>query len=204
MKTPHFKPAHALSAAVIAAGLALSACSSEPAAPAAAPAEAPATAQDAFFANLTELCGQRFEGKVVTTEAADSDFAGKRLLMHVRDCSADEIRIPFWVGEDRSRTWVVTRTESGLRLKHDHRHPDGTTDTLHWYGGDTANEGTAERQEFPVDQESIDLFNANDASVSTTNVWAMEIHPQKTFSYELRRPNRHFQVDFDLTKPVAE
>lgn len=204
MKTPHFKPAHALSAAVIAAGLALSACSSEPAAPAAAPAEAPATAQDAFFANLTELCGQRFEGKVVTTEAADSDFAGKRLLMHVRDCSADEIRIPFWVGEDRSRTWVVTRTESGLRLKHDHRQPDGKADPLHWYGGDTANEGTAERQEFPVDQESIDLFNANDASVSTTNVWAMEIHPQKTFSYELRRPNRHFQVDFDLTKPVAE
>lgn len=198
MKTPHFKPAHALSAAVIAAGLALSACSSEPAPK---PAQATATAQDAFFANLTELCGQRFEGKVVTTEAADSDFVGKRLLMHVRDCSKDEIRIPFWVGEDRSRTWVVTRTESGLRLKHDHRQPDGKTDPLHWYGGDTATEGTAERQEFPVDQESIDLFNA---SVSTTNVWAMEVHPKKTFSYELRRPNRHFQVDFDLTKPVAE
>ncbi|WP_349678920.1 hypothetical protein [Brevundimonas naejangsanensis] len=169
MKKPCLKPAHALSAAVIAAGLALSACSSEPAAPAAATAEAPATAQDAFFANLTALCGQRFEGKVVTNEAADSDFAGKRLLMHVRDCSADEIRIPFWVGEDRSRTWVVTRTEAGLRLKHDHRQPDGKTDPLHWYGGDTANEGTAERQEFPVDQESIDLFNANDASVSTTS-----------------------------------
>jgi len=101
MKKPCFKPAPALSAAVLAAGLALSACSSEPAAPAAATAEAPASAQDAFFANLTALCGQRFEGKVVTNEAADSDFAGKRLLMHVRDCSADEIRIPFWVGEDR-------------------------------------------------------------------------------------------------------
>nr|WP_312444367.1 hypothetical protein [Brevundimonas naejangsanensis] len=204
MKKPCFKPAPALSAAVLAAGLALSACSSEPAASAAATAEAPASAQDAFFANLTALCGQRFEGKVVTNEAADSDFAGKRLLMHVRDCSADEMRIPFWVGEDRSRTWVVTRTDSGLRLKHDHRQPDGKTDPLHWYGGDTANEGTPERQEFPVDQESIDLFNANDASVSTTNVWAMEVHPDKTFTYELRRPNRHFQVDFDLTKPVAE
>jgi len=204
MKKPCFKPAHALSAVVVAAGLALSACSSEPAASAAAPAEAPASAHDAFFANLTALCGQRFEGKVVTTEAADSDFVGKRLLMHVRDCSKDEIRIPFWVGEDRSRTWVVTRTESGLRLKHDHRQPDGKTDPLHWYGGDTANEGTAERQEFPVDQESIDLFNAQNASVSTTNVWAMEVHPGKTFTYELRRPNRHFQVDFGLTKPVAE
>ncbi|MFS0769268.1 hypothetical protein ABC397_10140 [Brevundimonas sp. 2P06AA] len=204
MKTPYFKPARALSVAAIAVGLTLSACSSEPATPAATADAAPATAQDAFFANLTALCGQRFEGKVVTNEAANSDFVGKRLLMHVRDCSKDEIRIPFWVGEDRSRTWVVTRTESGLRLKHDHRQPDGKTDPLHWYGGDTKNEGTAERQEFPVDQESIDLFNAQDASVSTTNVWAMEVRPGKTFTYELRRPNRHFQVDFDLTKPVAE
>ena len=30
--------------------------------------------------------------------------------MHVRDCSERELRIPFHVGDDRSRTWVVTRT----------------------------------------------------------------------------------------------
>lgn len=124
--------------------------------------------------------------------------------MHVRDCSAEEIRIPFWVGEDRSRTWVITRTETGLRLKHDHRDPDGTTHTLHWYGGDTANEGTATRQEFPVDQESIDLFNKNDAAVSTTNVWAVEVNPDQTYVYELKRENRHMRVEFDVTKPVAE
>lgn len=183
------------SIALAAAALSLSAL------PAAAHAE---TAQDAFFKNLSALCGQRFEGKVVTTDAADSDFATQRLLMHVRDCSAEEIRIPFWVGADRSRTWVVTRTATGLRLKHDHRHDDGTTDVLHWYGGDTAGTGTAERQEFPVDQESIDLFNANNASVSTTNTWAMEVHPTQMFAYELRRPNRHFRVEFDLKKPVAQ
>ncbi|MEG1453701.1 hypothetical protein [Brevundimonas sp.] len=160
--------------------------------------------QDAFFKNLTALCGQRFEGKVVTTDPQDADFANNRLLMHVRDCSDGEIRIPFWVGEDKSRTWVITRQDVGLRLKHDHRDPDGTTHTLHWYGGNTANEGTAERQEFPVDQESIDLFNANDAAVSTTNVWAVEVHPEKTYVYELKRPNRHMRVEFDLTKPVTE
>jgi|GEM_PF-4650922 len=92
-------------------------------------------AQDAFFANLTELCGQTFEGKVVTDDPVDADFRRQRLVMHVRDCSADEIRIPFHVGEDHSRTWVITRTPEGLRLKHDHRDPDGTTHTLHWYGG---------------------------------------------------------------------
>lgn len=162
------------------------------------------TPQDAFFANLTALCGQRFEGKVVTTDPADANFATQRLLMHVRDCSAEEIRIPFWVGEDRSRTWFITRTDDGLRLKHDHRDPDGTEHTLHWYGGDTVDEGTAMRQEFPVDQFSIDLFNANDASVSTTNVWAVEVHPAHIYAYELRRENRHFRVEFDLTQPVTD
>jgi hypothetical protein len=32
----------------------------------------------------------------------------------------------------------------------------------------------------------------------------MEVHPDRMFAYELRRPNRHFRVEFDLTRPVAE
>lgn len=167
----------------------------------ASPAQAPAP-QDAFFANLTALCGQTFAGQLVTTDAADADLAGQPMQMTVRDCSAEEIRIPFQIGEDRSRTWFVTRTAEGLTLKHDHRDPQGQPDGLHWYGGDTASVGTANRQEFPVDQFSIDLFNAGDAAVSTTNVWAMEIEPGQTFAYELRRANRHFRVEFDLTTPL--
>lgn len=185
---------HLASVTVAAAALALSACASVPR------MSAP---QDAFFANMSALCGQRFVGRVVTTDAADADFASQRLLMHVRDCSADEVRIPFWVGDDRSRTWVVTRMRAGLRLKHDHRGTDGEPEGLHWYGGDTVAAGTAERQEFPVDRFSIDLFNASNAAVSTTNVWAVEVHPGRIFAYELRRANRHFRVEFDLTKPVA-
>jgi hypothetical protein len=177
----------------LAAAVTLSACASAP---------APSSPQDQFFANLTALCGQSFEGRVVTTEAADSAFAGQRLVMQVRECSANEIRVPFHVGEDRSRTWVITRTGEGLRLKHDHRHEDGSEDTLTQYGGDTANEGTAERQEFPADQHSRDLFVANNIPQSVTNVWAVEVHPGRTYVYELRRPNRHFRVEFDLTRPV--
>src|SRR5690554_527167 len=104
-----------------AAALVLAACS--PAGETPPPVEAtPASPQDAFFANLSALCGQSFEGEVVTNDAADAAFATSHLLMHVRDCSESEIRIPFWVGQDRSRTWIVTRTGDGLRLKHDHRH----------------------------------------------------------------------------------
>ena len=182
--------------ALLAAAMALSACAT-------VPTQAPQ--QDAFMAHLNALCGQRFEGRVVTTQAADADFARSRLLMHVRDCSADEVRIPFWVGEDRSRTWVISRNEDGgLTLKHDHRDPEGRPDGLHWYGGDTTSAGTENRQEFPVDDFSIELFNAGDASVSTTNVWAVEVHPGRIYAYELRRENRHLRVEFDLTRPVAE
>jgi len=180
-------------ALIAAAAFALSACASTP---------APTTPQDQFFANLSALCGQSFEGRVVTTEAANSAFAGQRLVMQVRECSANEIRVPFHVGEDRSRTWVITRTGQGLRLKHDHRHEDGSEDVLTQYGGDTANAGSAERQEFPADQHSRDLFVANNIPQSVTNVWAVEVHPGQTYVYELRRPNRHFRVEFDLTRPV--
>ena len=55
-----------------------------------------------------------------------------------------------------------------------------------------------------MDQFSIDLFNANDAAVSTTNVWAVEVNPGETFVYELSRENRLFRVAFDLTEPVEE
>ncbi len=162
-----------------------------------------ASPQDAFFANLSALCGQSFAGRVVTTDGADAAFASEQLVMHVRDCSADEIRIPFNVGENRSRTWVVTRTEAGLRLKHDHRHEDGTEDALTQYGGDTIAAGTSERQEFPADEFSKTLFRANNIPASVDNVWAIEARPGQLFAYELRRPNRHFRVEFDTTRPIA-
>ena len=157
------------------------------------------------MARLQSLCGKAFEGKVVTSDPADEAMRSQRLVMHVRECSANEVRIPFHVGEDRSRTWIVTRTAAGLRLKHDHRHQDGTSDELTMYGGDTATLGTAVRQEFPVDAESIALFTRTNRSVSNTNVWAMEAGTSH-FAYELRRPpipgGRFFRVEFDLARPV--
>src|SRR5687768_15676306 len=68
---------------------------------------------DAFMANLRALCGGAYAGRVLVDtppSPGNNAFAGKALVMHVRDCSADTIRIPFHVGEDRSRTWVLTRT----------------------------------------------------------------------------------------------
>jgi hypothetical protein len=166
------------------------------------PAWAGNTAQGHFFDRLKGLCGKSFEGRVVTTDPADKDFAGKRLVMRVAACSDAEVRIPFSVGEDRSRTWVITRVSPAqLRLKHDHRHEDGSEDVLSQYGGDTATPGTTQRQDFPADAFSKTLFQEKGNPASVTNVWAVEV-TDTVFAYELRRPNRHFRVEFDLTKPL--
>lgn len=162
---------------------------------------------DVFMASLTRLCGQAFAGRIVADTpppTGNDPFAGKPLVMHVRECGDDVIRVPFHVGEDRSRTWVLTRTGSGLRLKHDHRHADGSDDAITMYGGDAADSGSATRQEFPVDAESVAMFTAADMHVSNSNTWAMELRPDEAFVYELSRPGgRLFRVEFDLTAPVA-
>ena len=159
---------------------------------------------DAFMAAIRQHCGSAFAGRIVANDPppADDAFAGQRLVMHVRECGDQEIRIPFHVGENRSRTFVLTRTSDGLRLKHDHRHEDGSPDVVTMYGGDTVAAGTPARQEFPVDAESKALFEREGLAVSMTNTWAMEIEPGRRFRYELSRPGRIFQVDFDLSTPI--
>ena len=158
---------------------------------------------DIFFDRLSALCGKAYEGRIASPPVpADASFAGKRLVMHLRDCSADRIRIPFHVGDDRSRTWVISRTGTGLRLKHDHRHEDGSEDRLTQYGGDDDGAGTAGRRQFPADAFSKTLFEREGSAQSVTNVWAVEVEPGAFFAYELRRPGRFFRVEFDLERPV--
>ncbi len=179
----------------------------EPPAPAVAEAAPPSADApiDLFLGRIAQHCGQAFAGRIIANEPAQPDdpFNDKTLVMHVRECGEREIKIPFHVGDDHSRTWVLTRTDTGLRLKHDHRHEDGSEDAVTMYGGDTADLGKESRQEFPVDQESIATFQREGLTASVTNTWAMEIEPGQRFLYELSRPGgRLFQVEFDLTKPV--
>lgn len=161
--------------------------------------------QATFMTALRQHCGQAYAGRILSNVPAEAEdpFAGKPLVMHVRECSESEIRIPFHVGDDRSRTWVISRTDSGLRLKHDHRHADGSEDALTQYGGDTALPGSAARQEFPVDDFSKAMFEQQGRAVSMENTWAIEIEPGVRYLYELSRPSgRLFQVEFDLATPV--
>jgi hypothetical protein len=156
-----------------------------------------ASAPDAFLTALRAHCGKAYEGRIIDPQPADTAFARHRLVMHVRACG-DTVRIPFHVGDDRSRTWVLTRTGSGVRLKHDHRHADGSEDRITQYGGDSRATGTASQMEFAADSLTAALIPA-----ARTNVWTVEITATQ-FVYQLRREgtDRRFRVEFDLTRPV--
>lgn len=152
---------------------------------------------DLFWDNLTKHCGKAYEGKLVSPES-DPRFDGK-LIMHVRSCDGDQIRIPFFVNEDRSRTWVLTQEGDGLlQLKHDHRHEDGSEDQVTQYGGKATTTGSASTQFFPADQFTADLLPA-----AVGNVWWITLD-ENTFTYNLRRlgSSTLFTVQFDLTQPI--
>jgi hypothetical protein len=167
-------------------------------------ARAPQPAAAQFFNAIAGVCGKAFAGRIVANQpkAAEDPFEGRTLILHVRTCEPNRVLAPFHVGEDRSRTFVITRLGDRLRFKHDHRHQDGSEDVLTMYGGDSVTPGTATRQEFPVDAESKALFTREKREVSNTNTWAMEVHPGRRIVYELSRPGRLFRVEFDLTRPV--
>ncbi|GGE40684.1 hypothetical protein GCM10011367_14060 [Marinicauda pacifica] len=161
--------------------------------------------ESTLFAALQSLCGDAFEGEVVSDDPADADWAGEVLTVHVRTCTDDMVRMPLHVGDDRSRTWVVTRLEDGrLRLKHDHRHEDGSEDALTQYGGDTEGEVDDLSARFPADDFSRDLFEREGIPASMDNVWTLAIEDGgDTLVYALDRPGRHFEARIDLTETVS-
>lgn len=153
-----------------------------------------------FWNSLQKLCGKAFAGTVAVAPPEDTTFKDKTLVMHVRSCEKNRIRIPFFVGEDKSRTWVLTRQKNGrMLLKHDHRHQDGKPDQVTMYGGLTTNSGSATRQMFPADDETVKVIAA-----AATNVWWIDLVSGDYFSYNLRRmgTERYFSIKFDLTKEV--
>lgn len=159
---------------------------------------------DRFLAALAGDCGKAYRGEIIANEPAmpDDAFVGQTLTMHIRECGAGTVRVPFHVGEDRSRTWVFTRSGDGLHLAHDHRHEDGSPETLTMYGGRSTEAGSDTVQRFPADAYTVGLFEREGRQVSIPNVWTVEFHPGSHAIYELARPGRLFRVRFDLTAPI--
>ncbi len=153
---------------------------------------------DVFWNALKEHCGKAYQG-FLEFPIEDEDFGGKKLVMHLRSCADDEIKIPFYVGDDKSRTWILTRDKGIISLKHDHRHEDGTEDVINFYGGSASNVGKENIQFFPADAHTQKMIPE-----AATNVWWITID-KTTFTYNLRRlgTDRVFRVVMDLSVPIV-
>lgn len=160
-----------------------------PAARASLPSE-----QQEFWANLEEHCGMAYPGHAGIIREGDarrdSLYAGYEMVSHFRQCFDDELRIPGHIGEDRSRTWILTVVNGGLDLRHDHREEDGSDSEVTMYGASTAEPGSPLRQEFVRDGPGY---------------WVLELAPEENrFSYGNHDGEEWLvRFDFDLGEPVA-
>jgi hypothetical protein len=151
-----------------------------------------------FFDSMATLCGQSFEGVAVLPEERNP-MAGERLVVHFSECSSTELRLPFHVGDNTSRTWILTLHEEGLLFKHDHRHEDGTPDEVTNYGGWGNDEGNELQQFFPADDFTKELLPRN-----PNQTWSFAIDEEKQeLHYMLySRGNLWFKAIFDLKNPL--
>ncbi len=138
---------------------------------------------DAFYARLQALCGSVYQGVTVFPEDPGDDFRDQPLTARFETCDGSPIRIPFEVGSNRSRTWLIRPVETGLELKHDHRHVDGTPDEITLYGGRTETAGTPGEQSFAADDYTAELIPA-----AATNIWTLRLSEDgQTLIYALTR-----------------
>ncbi|MCH8495803.1 MAG: hypothetical protein LAT57_09265 [Balneolales bacterium] len=188
---------------LIAFGLILSACGSS--SDDASLAETPVTDDqpfDAFFANLAHHCGNAYAGSLTTAPPGDDMITYEdHLVVHFRECEDDVLKMPFHIqtvadGEwNRSRTWIFTKHEDGLELRHDHRKLDGTDDEVTMYGG----------FQFGMNSDDYQIIQSVERTEETGifRGWRIEIERDVRYTYgTVRGDEWSWRIDFDLTTPI--
>jgi len=161
--------------------------------------------QSAWWDNMRVHCDQAYAGSLTEEPEGDDMLEGEELLVvHFRECSDQQLRLPFHIeqmdGEwDRSRTWIFTRHEDSIELRHDHRQEDGSPDETTDYGGFTHTLGTANEQVF--------LFTEYDEydPEGPQRGWRVQIEPHTSYTYGTFRQEEgewRWRVDFDLSETI--
>lgn len=169
----------------------------------------------AFLGNYIPYCGSAYAGRSIFVDLGeDSPLIGAELTMTLTECSEDEVRIPFFVDDDRSRTWILSLLDGTLRLEHDHRYEDGSEYEANFYGGfamDNENAhfeffpeyavSTVTRLFFPSDERTI-----ADRPARNINVWSKEFDLEnQRYYYRLYLEGRlRYEAEFDLSKAVSD
>jgi len=165
--------------------------------------------EDTFWQILAQQCGQKYIGKSSFPDNPNDSFYGKPLLADFASCSKTEIRVPFKVGQNDSRTWIFTKLKNGkLQLKHQHLHSDGSADEISNYGG-VSDGGDIElsanyktiHMHFPADSFTKTLIPE-----ASTNIWTIEFiidnaSNKNAMTYNLYRHNKkRFIAELSLTE----
>jgi len=139
-------------------------------------------AQAGFWANLHQLCGARLEGRELFSAAGRDRWAERAMHLDFAHCDDREIRVPFRVDEDTSRTWLLQVEGARLRLRHQHLEADGTPEAHNLYGGYADPEGSAWMQHFPAD-----AYTEEHLGDGLARVWTLSLSEDlRTLRYGLR------------------
>jgi hypothetical protein len=143
-----------------------------------------ANPQRAFFDHMRAHCGEEYPGRAVIAPASDDTFRPAYLGMRIESCTADQIRIPFIVDGDESRTWVLTMDNGDLVFTHEHLlEGDTLSSNSGWGGRAAAGTGTEWFQHFPDHRWSPDRVAEENRSH-----WRMRLDPEHgQFVYYLDR-----------------
>lgn len=157
---------------------------------------------EAFFDALALHCGKAFQGGLTTAPPGDDMITFEDILVvHFRECDENVLKAPFHIqtvadGEwNRSRTWIFTKHEDGLELRHDHRKPDGSEDEVTMYGG----------FQYGVNEAGVQIFQSLPRTQETGifRGWRIEIDPNVRYTYgTVRGDEWSWRIDFDLTTPI--
>ena len=165
------------------------------------PSSVHAQLKPTIFDTFHALCGSTFIGEMTYPKAGNDDFRGKLLVAKIESCTEENISIPFHVGDDKSRTWILSHTEQGLLFKHDHRHEDGSEDEISNYGGYAANKEKSSNGAFDTQLSikknaltksfSADEFTQQLIPAAATNVWSFTFNESlDQLTYHLERHNK--------------
>lgn len=166
-----------------------------------APVKAANSNQDKFFDAVKAHCGKAFSGKA--EDSTDSTaYNGRKFVLHIRDCSDIQIKMPLHIDENSSRILVLTKIDGSIKLEHDHRHADGSSGALTLYGGYSYADSTANLQNFLESPESIAITKAHAPARTYPSVWSIILSSEE-ITYQVVRPGRTIKSKFKFTDTVA-
>jgi len=155
--------------------------------------------QYVFWAEIQKHCGKAYQGKLADATYHYLPFDESNIVLHIRECSDTLTHITLNISDDYSRNLMLTQTETTLRLKHDHRNPDGTEEEISQYGGDAPKPGLNTRQIFFADAHTAEILPKR-----SDNFWFLDMMNDTTLAYGVHWPEygHSIRIKFDLSVEV--